>query len=109
METKGMITETFKNTKGQVVGALHHDKAYRTVRQKNKHLLLVMDAWGIDKSIAHDLRPKCDTLRLLDTDDNLVYSLPLETMIEKGIEKNFGFGLQLFLPRSYWTVLPKKE
>ena len=54
METKGMITETFKNTKGQVVGALHHDKAYRTVRQKNKHLLLVMEAWGIDKSIAHE-------------------------------------------------------
>jgi hypothetical protein len=104
-----MIVETFKNTKGQTVGALHHDKAYRTVRQQNKHLLLVMDAWGIDKSITYDLRDKCDVIRLLDTDEDVVYSIPLETMLEKGIEKNFGFGVQLFLPRPYWTAAPKQQ
>lgn len=75
---------------------------YRSVRRKSKHLLKILDAWGIDVKILEPLKEDgCKEIRILDNDEGTVYTIDLDTFISKGIEKNF-VGRQVFLPRKEW-------
>lgn len=95
----------FYNTKKQAVGFLNTEsKVYRTKRKKSKHLLIVMDAWGLDQDIADQLAQEgCVEIRVLDEESGDVYSVSFELFMDKGIAKNF-VGPQLFLPRKYWEL-----
>lgn len=100
-----MVLETFSNKDRKIVGALHSDGAYRTKRKSSVHLLKVMDAWGIDEVILEKIRERASSIRLLDTDKGMVYVVDMDTFVAKSIPKDFGYGAQRFLPRSYWTIV----
>lgn len=96
--------KTYKS-RGKHVGKLTDTGYYRTVRRSSKHLMVAMDAWAVDKAILDDLSlHNCKAIQLYDADEGVFYQVSLELFLEKGITKEFGYGLQLFLPRSYWTV-----
>ncbi len=97
--------KTFRNAQGKIVGELNDD-VYISKRSKSKHLLRVMDAWGIDKSILKELEEEgCERIEIYDEENEEMYGIALETLKEKGVERNF-VGPQIFLPRKYWDRLP---
>lgn len=97
--------KNYTNNKGTIVGELGDDKIYRSHRHSSKHLLNILDAWGVDKKILDKLKADgCIELRILDHDDMVVYKVSIDTFLEKGIEKNFAYGRQIFLPRKWWVT-----
>lgn len=95
----------YYNNRGKLVGEMIGG-IYRSHRQSSKHLLRILDAWGIDKKILDQLKKDdCLEVRILDHDDMIVYRAPISVFDEHGVEKNF-VGRQVFLPRKWWI---KKE
>lgn len=103
----GEINMQYTNSKGKIVGN-EKDGIYRRRAKSSKHLLRVMDAWGIDKSILENLTERGATeIRILDEDKNEVYSVTVAKFNELGVERDFE-GPQVFLPRKYWEVTNHK-
>ena len=91
----------YKNNKGKVVGELL-DGVFRK-KVQNKHIMKIYDAWGLDEKILDEIEDKCDSIRILNTDTNQVFSTVPEVFRSKGIKGNFD-GRQVFLPRQYWEI-----
>jgi hypothetical protein len=71
---------------------------------RKRHFLKILQAWGSDKEILRELALKgCRTVRLIEK-SGLVYEAPLELIFSRGIEKDLGFGPQVFLPEKEWEV-----
>lgn len=63
------------------------------------------DAWGIQFDALQKLRDEdCEELRFLETEDNKIYSVSLDKLYKLGRVEDFGEGMQVFLPRSEWTI-----
>ena len=93
----------FRNAKGKVVGELAGD-IYRKKVEGSKHLLKMMDAWGIDKSIVVELVSLgAQEIRILDTETDIVYSIPVTTFVDKSVVRDFGDTEQMFLSRHFFT------
>jgi hypothetical protein len=98
---KSMI---FTNAKGQTIGLLHEDNIYRSKRKGSKHILRIMDAWGIDKAVYDSLlKQGCTELRIKDEEDNKVYSVSMNIFDKFSVTRDFD-GEQMFLSRKFWTV-----
>lgn len=92
----------FKNRKGQLIGTLCSDGAYRARKKGSKHTLLIMDAWGLDSKVFNKLKEEgCKELRFLDEDNGVVYSIEMDSFEEKAVEKEFD-GKQMFVSKKYW-------
>lgn len=97
--------KTYKSTQDKIVGQLGDDKIYRSKRKSSKHLLNIMDAWGVDKEIFDDLQASgCESLRVLDQDDMVVYSISRSAFEEHNVERDFGHSPQLFVSRKHWEA-----
>lgn len=83
---------------GKIVG--------NTLQKKAKgscHLMRDLDAWGFQLEVVEQAyKEGVQTVEVEDIETGIVYSVSLEVLLEKGIQKDFGHGLQLFLPRRYW-------
>lgn len=96
--------QNYYNKKLQKIG-WYDRKKFRKVVSKDKHLLRVMDAWGIEAYVVNDLkRKKCEQIRIKETVDNLVYIVDFKEFVEKGVTRNFG-SEQVFLPRKYFKTI----
>ena len=92
------------NSSGKAIGTLEGAVFTKTVR-KSKHFLRALQAWGTDKQVLEYLKAEgCAVVRLLDRESGLTYEAPLDRIFSGGIEKDFGFGVQVFLPEREWTI-----
>ena len=97
--------KVYKSARDKMVGQLGDDHVYRSKRKASKHLLNIMDAWGVDKAIFEELvADKCEELRILDQDEMVVYTIPLQDFAECAVERNFGHSAQLFVSRKKWAA-----
>lgn len=97
--------QTFTNKKGQNIGYLK-DGIFRKRVSKKKHLMKMFDGWGLDYELLEQLGAAGATeIRILDTDEDIVYAAPIETFMKLGIVRNFD-GQQVFLPRKHFTKEP---
>ena len=90
---------------GKVVGDFDGNVFKKNVK-KSKHLLRVMDAWGIDIHNLNELPP--DTrVEIHDSEEKKVYSTSKDVIKHMGVPREFPpHGAQMFLPRKYWKVEP---
>lgn len=78
---------------------------YRKKVQKSKHLLYKHQAWGIDRAIVEELINRdCTEVRILDTENDIVYKIGFDKFRAYALEDDFGFGVQKFLPLHYWET-----
>jgi hypothetical protein len=99
----------YRNKKGYVIGTLKDGK-FRKKVVKDRHLFKIFDAWGIDSQVVEDLKKeKTEEIRILETTEDVVYSVPLEQFIEHSVEKDFGDGKQLFVSRKFFTATPRHD
>jgi hypothetical protein len=95
-----MIPYGYKN---KYVGTLHDDLIFRKRVRGELHRMKINDSWGIQWDVLLDLKKQgCKEVRILDIDDNTVYSASLDTLMNKARVENFGDGLQAFLNLDLW-------
>lgn len=94
----------FRNEKGQRVGELK-DGVYRKIVSGSKHLQKNMDAWAIDSKIVDTLiKEDAQEIRIKDSETDNVYMIPVSEFISHSVERNFGFGKQMFVSRKFFTI-----
>lgn len=92
----------FHNNK--LIGTLK-DNIFRKRVKKSKHLLRKLDAWGIQYDAFTELRNlNCEEIRIKDEDEDRVYAVAFDTIFKKGRVEDLGDGMQVFLPRSEWSI-----
>lgn len=99
----------YKNKKGQHIGTLR-DGIFRKVVDRERHLMKMFDSWGIDYDTLVDLNKQgCTEIRIKETKEDVVYTIPFKDFFEKSQVANFGDGQQAFCPRQCFTVVGRKE
>lgn len=72
--------------------------------RESEHLLRVADAWGVDLKQAEEAREEgVRRIRLDETERGICYSTSPDYLLQHGFRKDFGYGQQVFLPRSQWS------
>ena len=98
----------FYGERGKIAGTFK-DGIYYSRRSMKKHVLIILDAWGIDERILKQLKElDCKEVRILDTDSDEVYSATMKDFVADGIPKDFNHNKQVFLPIRYWKKEIKK-
>lgn len=93
--------KNYKNKKGQGIGTLGKDRVFRKGVNSDKHLLKIMDAFGIELDVFNDLKKEnCSEIRILDTKTGTIYSAKLDVWKEHSVERNFE-TTQVFLSRKF--------
>ena len=93
---------TLKIRKGKVFGALEGSTVRKHVR-KSKHLFRKWDAWGIDCDFWDEMKKNGATkLEILDKEDKVLYTIGMDE-VWSDFQKDWGWGLQYFIPRKYFT------
>ncbi len=94
--------------KGKVYGALEDSTVRKHVR-KSKHLFRKWDAWGIDADFWEDMKEAgANRLEILDKEEKMLYTIGMqETWVD--FKKDWGWGLQYFIPRKYFEKTDFKE
>lgn len=89
---------------GKTIGS--YDEGTKTFIKhvnRRKHLLRIMDAWGIQSTVVHSLSDRgCIALRIVDKADGIIYELPLQEFLAHAVERDFGDGKQLFVSRKFF-------
>lgn len=99
----------FHNQKGQLIGTLKAG-VFRKVVNRDRHLMKMFDAWGIDYGVVTELHKQgCTEIRIKETKDNLVYTIPFADFFGKSQVQSFGEGQQAFCPRQLFTIVGKPE
>jgi len=93
-----------------VIGTLDTDKKEFSKKvQKSKHLYRVLDAWGTDADyFTNVLLPNKYTLRFVDIEDKIRYTVTAEKFAKEGEHLHFkgngkDYGAQIFLSRRHWN------
>jgi len=86
--------------KGKSIGTLKGNNFYKSV-DKNKHFMKMYNAWGIDKNVLYQLK---NSVNIIYTDKNIktVWAIPSKIWKEKGMEKDWNCGVQVFLEEKYF-------
>jgi hypothetical protein len=100
------LNKKFTNSSGQMIGWLDEEGIFRKRVRRSRHLLKVMNAWGIDKAVVDEIADTCKQIRIFDADSDMVYSCDMETFKTLGVMRDF-VGQQVFLPLKYFTVKRK--
>ena len=98
----------FKSEDGKEIGELTKiddvislDKRVK----KSRHLLKIMDAWGIDFDVIRVCIEKgCQRVRIFDTEEKTLYTIRMNDFVDKAVKRNFGFGEQYFVSRKFFTT-----
>jgi hypothetical protein len=81
-------------------------KELRKLVKASKHLQRNLNAYGMD---SHILNEEFEEIKILDQENDIMYSVPKHIFVEHGIKKNFGYGDQTFLPLHYFEVHHRKQ
>ena len=83
----------------KVIGELENGVFHKKVSD-NKHLMKIYDAYGID---AQAFREHLLNAKIVIESESGIYESDAKTFQEKGIERDFGYGKQIFLSRKFFT------
>jgi len=91
--------------KGKTLGFLLEGVFHKVVC-RSKHFFRALKAWGNDKAVLLELMQiGCSALELYEKESGKIYRAALQTILQKGIEKDCGpYGVQVFLPEKEWQV-----
>ena len=94
----------------KVIGDLE-DNVFRKKVKGSKHLMINLDAWGIDEEVfKKHLLPTNAEIRILDVESDIVFITTASVYDAHGIRKAFGeYGRQIFLPRKYFELKSKNQ
>lgn len=101
--------ELIRNAEGKSLGVYHEEQnvLYKRVKA-SQHLFRKLDAWGVDEAFVRDTLKPGGKIILYSSEEEKEYSATRETLLEKAKYLHFaGHGLQLFLPRSEWSIIEK--
>lgn len=88
--------------RGRNIGRLS-DGVFRKRVRKSRHLMKKYNSWGIQYDLLQSLKEEgCKEIRVLDEDDEIIYSTDVDTYYKEGIVDNWGDGQQCFLTREKW-------
>lgn len=94
----------FKNLKGQGIGQLEEDGVFRKSVSKEKHLMRIYNAFGIEESVIKDLSNLlCRAIEIEDRDSGDIYSVPFSLFLKEGFVRDYETE-QRFLPLDFWEV-----
>ena len=101
-----MKQKKHKNERGAVIGLYSFDKkTFKKIVDRRKHLLRIMDAWGIQSTaIAEIINDGGEWLQVFDKHDGILYEISIEEFKKRAVERDFGDGKQLFVSRKYFTT-----
>jgi len=86
------------NGKQIQVGSINANIFYKRVK-KSKHLLVILNAWGIDKDAFDSFIVDCEQIRILDDENNIVYTCTPRHFARNAEVRSYGsHGQQYFLP-----------
>jgi hypothetical protein len=76
---------------------------FLSTRYYSKHHFRKLNSWAIDDRVLSLLQRENVTLVILhDKETNIYYFATLQTIAEHSITRDYGEGLQAFLPLQYW-------
>lgn len=79
----------------------------RVIRKKvrrSQQFMRKYAGWGIDKEVLDECE-NAEEIRLKDTENEIIYTIPIKTAEEVWILDEFGdFGAQYFIPESAFTT-----
>ena len=91
-----------KIVKGKVYGSLEGTKVRKYVG-KSRHLFRKWNAWGVDCDYWDEMVASgADTLEILDKEENILYTIDMDAEVWADFQKDWGWGLQYFIPRKYF-------
>ena len=88
--------------KGKVYGSLEGNKVRKLV-WKSRHLFRKWNAWGVDCDFWDEMIASgANTLEILDKEENILYTIDMDAEVWADFQKDWGWGLQYFIPRKYF-------
>ena len=89
---------------GQHWGTVSGDTLRKYVK-KSKHLFRKWDAWGCDSYTWDRLASQgVNTIEVVDKEEKVLYTIDMtESDVWIDYERDFGYGMQYFVPRKYFT------
>jgi len=100
LKSKIIIMKNFSYN-GKHIGKLEGDFFYKKV-DKSKHFMKIYDSWAIDERVLKDLAP-ITKIYYEDIKLKTIWATTAKEWTEKGFERDFGFGKQIFLKEVYFT------
>jgi hypothetical protein len=83
---------------------------FRKRVRRSRHFHRQLQGWGHDKSQLEELaRSGCKIFRVEDIENNQVYEVNLDKFLRCGIERDYGFGSQLFLRETEWRLVDSSQ
>lgn len=99
----------FTNLKNQPIGKLK-DGIFRKQVSASKHLMKIYNAYALDKDIFEELMDDgCVEIRIKELESGKIYSTKPENFIEHALTKDYGDGVQMFLPLKFWEIDTNKQ
>lgn len=98
----------YYNDKKQMIGRMN-DGIFRKVVNKEKHLMKIYHAWGIQYDVIQQIKGECTQIRIKDISDGAVYAIPFQDFMEKAHVEDHGDGRQAFCELSNFTKYEKTE
>jgi hypothetical protein len=72
--------------------------------RESKHLFRAADAWGVDLGVVNRAHEQgVGRVRLEEVERGICYSTSPEYLLAHGFRRDFGHGMQVFLPRRLWS------
>lgn len=96
---------TFRNSKGQPIGTFdREDNVFRKQVSVKRHLLKIMDAWGIQENVIDELTDTGATIQIHEREDDKIYSISVDDFLAHAVVRDFGDGKQYFTSRKFFTT-----
>jgi hypothetical protein len=89
---------------GKNIGELENGILRKQVKE-SVHLLKKLDAWGIDLEVFEKVVEQNGEIRIFDTENELLYTVKAKVGWEQGRQDDYGYGEQVFIPRSLFSVI----
>ena len=94
--------------KDKVIGKLVDGVFTKNVK-RSRHFMKIFNGWGIQSSVFDGIELRCKEIVINDTESNLIYKTNIKTYRERGILKDMGHGMQIFLDEKYFEKIGGKQ
>jgi len=85
----------------KLVGLYDEEKhVFSKFVKRSMHFMIKHDGWGVDKSVLNRLAADNATIRIEEQEAREAFIVSANEWKNTGIEEDFGYGVQVFLPES---------